>query len=59
MKFGPFGGAHRQSEWLPIEIVRVVREVVGPDVICALRPMIHDRFTATHAILIGHMLEEL
>ena len=27
--------------------------------ICALRPMIHDRFTVTHAIRIGHVLEEL
>ena len=36
MKFDPFGGAHRQidrqSERLSIEIVRAVREVVGPNV---------------------------
>ena len=32
MKFDPFGGAHRQSERLSIEIVRAVREVVAPNV---------------------------
>ena len=50
MKFNPFGGAHRQ-------IVRAVREVVGPNVGLCIEA--HDRFTVTHAIRIGHMLEAL
>jgi len=61
MKFDPFGGAHRQidrqSERLSIEIVRAVRDAVGPDVDLCIEA--HDRFTVTHAIRIGRMLEEL
>ena len=34
-----------------------MREVVGPNV--DLHIEVHDRFTVTHAIRIGHMLEEL
>ncbi len=61
MKFDPFGGAHRQidrqSERLSIDIIRAVRDTVGPDVDLCIEP--HDRFTVTHAIRIGKMLEEL
>ena len=61
MKFDPFGGAHRQidrqSERLSIDIVRAVRDAVGPDVDLCIEA--HDRFTVTHAIRIGKMLEEL
>jgi galactonate dehydratase len=61
MKFDPFGGAHRQidrqSERLSIDIVRAVRDAVGPDVDLCIET--HDRFTVTHAIRIGKMLEEL
>jgi galactonate dehydratase len=60
MKFDPFGGAHRQidrqSERLSIEIVKAVREAVGPDVDLCIEA--HDRFTVTHAIRIGRALEE-
>ena len=61
MKFDPFGGAHRQidrqSERLSIDIIRAVRDTVGPDVDLCIEA--HDRFTVTHAIRIGKMLEEL
>lgn len=60
MKFDPFGGAHLQidiaSERLSIDIIRAVREAVGPDVDLCIEG--HNRFSATHAIRIGKMLEE-
>lgn len=60
MKFDPFGGAHRQidrqSERLSIEIVKAVREAVGPNVDLCIEA--HDRFTVSHAIRIGRALEE-
>jgi len=59
MKFDPFGGAHRQidrqSERLSIEIVKAVRDAVGPDVDLCIEA--HDRFTVSHAIRIGRALE--
>lgn len=60
LKFDPFGGAYqqisRESEDLAIEIVRAVREAVGPKVDILIEA--HDRFTVTHAIRIGRRLEE-
>lgn len=60
LKFDPFGGAHRQidrqSERLSIDIVRAVRDAVGPDVDLCIEA--HDRFTVSHAIRIGRALEE-
>lgn len=59
MKFDPFGGAHRQisveSERLSIDIIRAVREAVGPDVDLCIEG--HNRFSTSHAIRIGRMLE--
>ena len=46
-----------KQERLSIEIVCAVREVVGPNVDLCIEA--HDRFTVTHAIRIGHTLEEL
>ncbi|MAE18541.1 hypothetical protein CMK12_06370 [Candidatus Poribacteria bacterium] len=46
-----------KRERLSIEIVCAVREVVGPNVDLCIEA--HDRFTVTHAIRIGHTLEEL
>lgn len=61
LKFDPFGGAHRQidraSERLSIDIVRAVREAVGPDVDLLIEG--HDRFTVSHAVRIGKELEPL
>lgn len=60
MKFDPFGGAFRQidrqSERLSLQIVRAVREAVGPDVDLLIEG--HDRFTVSHAIRIGKQLAE-
>ena len=60
LKFDPFGGAYqqisRESEDLSIEIVRAVREAVGPKVDLLIEA--HDRFTVTHAIRLGRRLEE-
>jgi galactonate dehydratase len=60
LKFDPFGGAYqqitRESEDLSIEIVRAVREAVGPKVDLLIEA--HDRFTVTHAVRIGRRLEE-
>ena len=46
-----------KQERLSIEIVCAVREVVGPNVDLCIEA--HDRCTVTHAIRIGHTLEEL
>ena len=60
LKFDPFGGAYQQitkaSERLSIDIVRAVREAVGPEVDLLIEA--HDRFTVTNAIRIGRKLEE-
>ncbi len=60
LKFDPFGGAYQQidhdSENLSIEIVRAVREAVGPKVDLLIEA--HDRFTVTNAIRLGRRLEE-
>jgi galactonate dehydratase len=60
MKFDPFGGAYRQidrqSERLSIDIVRAVREAVGPNVDLLVEA--HDRFSISHAIRIGNKLAE-
>jgi galactonate dehydratase len=60
LKFDPFGGAFRQidrrSERLSIEIVKAVREAVGPDVDILIEG--HDRFSVSHAIRIGRKLAE-
>lgn len=60
MKFDPFGGAHRaidrKSERLSIDIIRAVRDAVGPDVDLCIEA--HDRFTVTHAIRIGKAIAE-
>ena len=60
MKFDPFGGAYRQidrqSERLSIDIVRAVREAVGPNVDLLIEA--HDRFSVSHAIRIGNKLAE-
>jgi galactonate dehydratase len=59
MKFDPFGGAYQQitkeSERLAVEIVRAVREAVGPDVDILIEA--HDRFTVGTAIRLGRKLE--
>ena len=60
LKFDPFGGAYQQieraSEQTAINIVRAVREAVGPDVDILIEA--HDRFTVTNAIRLGRKLEE-
>ncbi|MCZ6633220.1 MAG: mandelate racemase/muconate lactonizing enzyme family protein [bacterium] len=60
LKFDPFGGAHRaidrRSEKLSIDIIRAVREAVGPEVDLCIEA--HDRFTVTHAIRIGKAIAE-
>jgi galactonate dehydratase len=60
LKFDPFGGAYqqigRESEDLAIEIVRAVREAVGPKVDLLIEA--HDRFTLGTAIRVGRRLEE-
>ena len=60
MKFDPFGGAYRsidrKSEQLSIDIVRAVRDAVGPDVDICIEA--HERFTVSHAVRIGLALAE-
>ena len=60
MKFDPFGGAFRQidrqSEKLSIDIVKAVRNAVGPHVDLLIEG--HDRFTVSHAIRIGKQLSD-
>jgi len=60
LKFDPFGGAYQQitpdSEQLSIDIVRAVREAVGPEIDLLIEA--HDRFTVTNAIRLGRKLEE-
>jgi galactonate dehydratase len=60
LKFDPFGATYqridRDSERLAVEIVRAVREAVGPDVDLLIEA--HDRFTVTTAIRLGRKLEE-
>jgi len=60
LKFDPFGGAYQQitphSEQLAIDMVRAVREAVGPAVDLLIEA--HDRFTVTNAIRLGRKLEE-
>lgn len=60
MKFDPFGGAFRQidrqSERLAMQIVKAVRDAVGPDVDICIEA--HDRFSVTHAVRIGRKLAD-
>jgi len=60
LKFDPFGSAYlqidRENERKAIEIVRAIREAVGPDVDILIEG--HDRFTLSTAIRIGKYLEE-
>lgn len=61
LKFDPFGGAYQQMDYanerLSLEIVRAVREAVGPEVDILIEG--HDRFSVSHAIRIGRQLEEM
>ncbi len=61
LKFDPFGGAYLQmdrgSERLAIDIVKAVREAVGPDVDILVEG--HDRFGVSQALRIARMLEEV
>jgi len=60
LKFDPFGGAYQQitpdNERIAIDIVRAVREAVGPKVDILIEA--HDRFTVTNAVRLGRKLEE-
>ncbi len=60
LKFDPFGGSYlqmdRRSERLAIDIVKAVREAVGPDVDVLVEG--HDRFGVSQAVRIARMLEE-
>ncbi|MEZ4866298.1 MAG: mandelate racemase/muconate lactonizing enzyme family protein [Caldilineaceae bacterium] len=60
LKFDPFGGAYqqlsRESEALAVEIVRAVRQAVGPKVDLLIE--FHDRFTVSTAIRVGRKLDE-
>jgi galactonate dehydratase len=60
LKFDPFGSAYQQitpdSEQLAVDIVRAVREAVGPEVDILIEA--HERFTVTNAIRLGRKLEE-
>jgi galactonate dehydratase len=60
LKFDPFGAAYQRidkdSERLAVDIVRAVREAVGPNVDLLIEG--HDRFTVTTAIRLGRKLEE-
>jgi galactonate dehydratase len=60
MKFDPFGTAwrvqDRQEEDLSIDIVRAVRDAVGPDVDLMIEA--HNRFTASTALRIADRLAE-
>lgn len=60
LKFDPFGGAYQQiskeSEEVAVEIVRAVRQAVGPKVDLLIE--FHDRFTVSTAIRVGRKLDE-
>lgn len=60
LKFDPFGGAYKQigkeSEAVAIDIVRAVRDAVGPNVDLLIE--FHDRFTVSTAIRVGRKLDE-
>lgn len=60
MKFDPFGSAYRfmdrQDEKFSLEIVRAVRDAVGPEVDLLIEG--HDRFSVSTAIRLGRALEE-
>ena len=60
LKFDPFGGAYKQidkeSEALAVDIVRAVRQAVGPNVDLLIE--FHDRFTVGTAIRVGRKLDE-
>jgi len=60
LKFDPFGSAYlhidKDDERKSIEIVRAIREAVGPDVDILIEG--HDRFTLSTAIRIAKELEE-
>lgn len=60
LKFDPFGGAYQQiskeSEALAVEIVRAVRQAVGPQVDLLIE--FHDRFSVSTAIRVGRKLDE-
>lgn len=60
MKFDPFGSAwrvqDRRDEDLSIDIVRAVRDAVGPDVDLMIEA--HNRFTASTALRIADRLAE-
>ena len=60
LKFDPFGSAYRfmdrQDEKLSLEIVRAVRNSVGPEVDLLIEG--HDRFSVSTAIRLGRALEE-
>jgi galactonate dehydratase len=60
LKFDPFGGAYKQierdSERLAVDIVRAVRDAVGPEVDLLIEA--HDRFTVGTAVRLARQLEE-
>jgi galactonate dehydratase len=60
LKFDPFGSAYlqidRKNEQIAYNIVKAVRESVGPDVDILIEG--HDRFNIATAIRVGHWLEE-
>ncbi len=60
LKFDPFGGAYLQidaaSERLSLDIIRAVREAVGPDVDVLIEG--HDRFSVQTAIRLGRGMAE-
>ena len=59
-KFDPFGGAYpqitKESEEVALEIVRAVRQAVGPKIDLLIE--FHDRFTVGTAIRVGRKLDE-
>ena len=60
LKFDPFGGAYLQidaaSERLSLDIIRAVRDAVGPDVDVLVEG--HDRFSVQTAIRLGRKMAE-
>lgn len=60
LKFDPFGSAYRfmdrQDEKFSMQIIRAVKDAVGPDVDLLIEG--HDRFSVSTAIRIGRQLEE-
>ena len=60
LKFDPFGACHLQmtktDENLSIDIIRAVREAIGPDTEMMIEA--HCRFTVGQAVSIGRRLEE-